>query len=327
MTNSMNVDKYYVGVDLGGTKILCGVFTSELEFIGKAKKTTKPERGYTVVKERIVRCIREAVDECDLELKHIRAIGIGSPGSIDEDKGSVIFAANLNWTNAPLREDIQKRMKIPVFVENDCTVCTLGIYERELKCEPVSMVGIYLGTGIGGGLIIDRKVFSGFNNTAGEIGHMIIDVGGPRCTCGNKGCFEALASRTAIYNKLREAMNAGQETVLEELTSADLKKMKSGDLKKAIKQGDRLVETVVAEVAEYTGIAVANVINLLNPEAVVLGGGLIEALSESMMEIIEKTAREYAFSGAGKGVKILPSRLGDNAGIVGAAVFARNRAG
>ena len=152
---------------------------------------------------------------------------------------------------------------------------------------------------------------------------MVLEVGGPKCGCGNKGCFEALASRTAIFRRIQNAVKDGQKTVLTDMLGDGLDDLRSGDLRKALKKGDKLVEKVIEEAAEYTGIAVGNVINLINPEYVVLGGGVIDALEDEMMSIIVETARDYAMEGTSKGVEIVPSRLGDHAGITGAAVLAR----
>jgi len=210
-----------------------------------------------------------------------------------------------------------------VFVENDCNVQTLGVYERELKGKPRHMVGIFLGTGIGAGLIFDGELFSGFNRSAGEIGHMVLEVGGPKCGCGNRGCFEALASRTAIFRRIQAGVKDGQKTVLTEMLGGDLEDMRSGDLRKALRRGDKFVEKVIEEAAEYTGIAVANIINLINPEVVVLGGGVIDALEDEMLAIIVETAHDYAMQGTDKGIAIIASKLGADAGITGGAVLAK----
>jgi glucokinase len=212
-----------------------------------------------------------------------------------------------------------------VFVENDCTVCTLGVYETELKGGPRNMIGIFIGTGIGAGIILEGKLYSGFNHTAGEVGHMVIEVGGPRCGCGNKGCFEALASRTAIFRKIQAGVKDGVKTILTDMLGPDLKDLRSGDLRKAIKKGDRFTERIVEEAAEYTGVAVANLINIFNPEVIVLGGGVIDALEDEMMAIIVETAQDYAMSGTIKGIEILASKSGDDAGIIGGAVLAKRQ--
>jgi glucokinase len=312
-----------VGVDLGGTKILAGVFDHQLECRGRARVSTKAGRGADEVVDRIARCVKDAVDECDLETKQLKAIGIGAPGAVNPETGRVIFAPNLGWEDVPLKKELEKQLDVPIFLENDCNVATLGVYEVELKAKPRHLVGIFLGTGIGGGLILDGQLYSGFNRTAGEVGHMVIEVGGPRCGCGNKGCFEAVASRSAIFRRIQTAVKEGQKTILTEMLGPDLDDLRSGDLRKAIKKGDKFVERVIEEAAEYTGVAVANLINIFNPEVVVIGGGLMEQLEDEMMAIIVETAFDYAMPGTAKGIEIVASKLGDDAGITGGAVLAR----
>jgi glucokinase len=323
MAEAAAKQEYYAGVDLGGTKILTGIFDAGLNCLGRAKVSTKAEREPEEVIGRIARCVRDAVDECDLEMKQIKAAGIGAPGTVDTEAGRILFAPNLRWEGIPLKKVLEKQLALPVFVENDCNAAMLGIYEAELDSKPRHVVGIFLGTGIGGGIILDGKLFSGFTGTAGEIGHMVIVVGGPKCGCGSRGCFEALASRTAIFRRLSEAVADGKKTLLTEMLGPDLKDLRSGDLRKAIKKGDKLVEQIIEEAAEYTGIAVANIVNILNPEVVVLGGGVIDALGDEMMAIILETAQDYGISGATRGVSIVASKRGDDAGIVGGAVLAR----
>lgn len=323
MAESGDKAEYLMGVDVGGTKIYAGVFDSSLECLGTARVSTKAQRGPDAVIERIARCVMDAADECDLSLKQIKGIGIGAPGAVDPDSGKVIFAPNLDWKDVPLKKELEKQLDVSVFLENDCNNSTLGVYAKELKSKPRHVVGVFLGTGIGGGLILNGELFSGFNHTAGELGHMVLEVNGPKCSCGNNGCFEALASRTAIFRKIQAAVKDGQKTILTDMLGPNLDDLRSGDLRKAIRRGDKFVDRVVEEAAEYTGIAVANLINLFSPEVVVLGGGIIEALADEMMAIIIETAMDYAMTGTTKGVEILASKLGDNAGIVGGAVLAR----
>jgi glucokinase len=326
MAETTTKSDYFVGVDFGGTKILASVFTPQLQSVGRAKISTKADRGTSEVIERIARCVRDAVDEADLNLKQVRGIGCTAPGAVDPENGKVLFAPNLGWENVPLKKDLEKLLDVPVFVENDCNLCTLGVYEVELESKPRNLIGIFLGTGIGGGLILEGKLYSGFNRTAGEVGHMVLEMDGPKCGCGNKGCFEALASRSAIFRRIQLAVKEGQKTVLTEMLGEDLTDLRSGDLRKAIRKGDKLVEKVIEEAAEYVGIAIANLNNLFNPEVFVLGGGVIDALEDEMLAIITETAKDYAFPGTMKGVQIVASKLGDDAGITGAAVFARRAA-
>ena len=324
MAEASTKAEYVVGVDLGGTKILAGVFDHSLESVGTAKLSTKSQRGVDKVVERIARCAQDAVDEADLTMKQVAGVGIGAPGAVDFESGSVIFAPNLEgWKEISLKKELEKILGVPVFVENDCNISALGVYAVELKSKPKSMVGIFVGTGIGGGLIIDGKPYSGFGHTAGEIGHMVLEINGPKCGCGNKGCFEALASRTAIFQQIKAGIKDGQKTLLTEMLGDDLADLRSGDLRKAIRRGDKFVDRIVESAAEYIGIATSNLVNILNPEVVVLGGGVIEALADEMMSVIIETTKDYAMPGALKGVEIIPSKLGDNAGITGAAVLAR----
>src|SRR5215471_18323637 len=324
MADANQKAEYIVGLDLGGTKILAGVFKHSLECIGTAKLSTKAQRGVEAVVERIERCIKDAVDEADLSLKQVAGVGIGAPGAVDFPSGSVIFAPNMEgWKDVPLKKELEKHLGVPVFVENDANICVLGVHSVELKAKPRHVVGIFVGTGIGGGLIINGELFSGSNHTAGEIGHMVLDVNGPKCGCGNKGCFEALASRTAIFQRIKAGVKDGQKTLLTEMLGDSLEDLRSGDLRKAIRRGDKFVSKIVEQVAECIGIGVSNLVNIIGPDVVVLGGGVIEALEDEMAGIITKTAKDHAMPGTMKGVEIVTSKLGDNAAITGAAVLAK----
>src|SRR5690349_15507884 len=324
MAESSSKTDYMVGVDLGGTKILAGVFNGGMECIGTSKFSTKSQRGIDAVVERISRAVQDAVDEADLSLKNVAGVGIGAPGAVDFGNGTVIFAPNMEgWKDVPLKKELEKQLGVPVFVENDCNIAALGVYVAELKSKPRHMVGMFVGTGIGGGLIINGELYSGSGHTAGEVGHMVLEVSGPKCGCGNKGCFEALASRTAIFQQIKSGVKDGQKTLLTEMLGDDLDDLRSGDLRKAIRRGDKFVDRVIESAAEYIGIATANLVNILNPEVVVLGGGVIEALADEMMSVIIETTQEYAMPGSMKGVEIIASKLGDNAGITGGAVLAR----
>jgi glucokinase len=322
MGTSLTTEDYLAGVDLGGTKIMAGIFNSALEPVAHSKIKTKSLQGPHAVVERVAKCVREALQNGGLDTSRLKAIGIGAPGAVDPDTGRVLFAPNLGWKEFPLRAELEALLEVPVLVENDCNICTLGVHTVELGGQPKDLVGIFLGTGIGCGIIIDGRLYSGFNRTAGEIGHMVIDLDGPVCGCGNRGCFEALAGRQALFNRIRDAVQKGQKTVLTEMLGPDLHDLRSGKLRKAIALGDAFVKQVVEEASFYTGVAVGNIINLINPEFVVLGGGLIEQLEDEMMGVIVDTARKYAMTGTAQGISIQPSKLADDAGIVGGAVLA-----
>lgn len=313
---------YYVGVDLGGSKILAGLFDTNLNLIETNKIKTKPERGFEGVVERIARCVQELMDDADLTCKNAIGLGIGAPGSIAKN-GNVIFSGNLNWKDTPLRKKLEELLQLPVAVENDCNAATLGIYHKELQAQPPNMVGIFLGTGIGAGLIFNHKLYHGSNLIAGEIGHTVMDIHGEKCNCGSIGCFELLSSRGAIFRKVAQAIQKGETTLLTEMGNGRFEDLRSRDLLKASNRGDKCVARIVDEAAFCAGIAVSNTVNLLNPDIVVLGGGIIEALGDRMMPIIEKTAYNHAFPGTS--FKVIATKLGDNAGITGAAVLAKTK--
>lgn len=318
---------HFLGLDFGGTKLYAGVFDAVLSCVGTARKSTKSQRGVDEVIRRIAQAAQEAVDEADLTLKQIKGVGIGAPGAVDSDSGTIIFAPNLDgWKNIPLKKELEKLLGVPVFVENDCNIAMLGVHAVELKSKPRHAFGMFVGTGIGGGIIINGELYSGFNHTAAEIGHMVVETGGPKCGCGNRGCLEAVASRTAIFRRLQQAVKDGGKTILTDMLGADLDDMRSGSLRKALRKGDKLTEKIIEETAEYLGIGVANLANILAPDTIVLGGGVIEALADEMLAIIIETAQDYAMPGVLDGVEIFASKLGDEAGITGGAVLAKKLA-
>ena len=317
---------YYVGVDFGGTKIYAGVFNDALHCVGTSRISTKASRGAEGVIERLARCVTDAVDECDLQLKQVKGIGIGAPGAVDSEKGKVIVAPNLGWRDVSLKKELERLIEVPVFIENDCNLSMLGVHAMELDSKPRYAVGIFIGTGIGGGIVLNGQFYTGAHHTAGEIGHMVLQAdGGPPCGCGNKGCFEALASRTAIFRRIQDAVQQGQKTILTDMLGKNLEDMRSGDLRRAIRRGDKFVKKVVEDAAQYTGMAVANLMNIFNPEVVVLGGGIIEALEEQIMPIIQETALDRALKATAANVTIRASKLADDTGIIGGAVLARKQ--
>lgn len=327
MANPEHRAGHFIGVDFGGTKISAGVFDARLAMVGSAKISTKPGRGPAAVMDRITRCVLDAVDECDLDRRQIVAVGVGAPGTVDTEDGRLIHAPNLRWKDVPLQRELARRLKVPVFVENDGSLCTLGVHAHELKGKPRHLLGIFLGTGIGGGLIVGGELYPGTGRTSVELGHMVVQAGGPRCGCGNDGCLEALASRAAIFRRLQAAVRDGHKTVLTEMLGRDLKDLRSADLRKAIRRGDKLVKALIEEAAMYTGIAVGSLYNLLSPDVIVLGGGLMEALEEEMLPVIQSVARGHTMPGIRDRLRIQASTLADHAGLVGGALLAQRRSG
>lgn len=315
-----------VGVDMGGTKILSAVVDAEGNILGTAKVSTKADEGTSVVIDRIADSIQKAIDKSGVNEVSIEAIGIGAPGPLDPATGVVIFAPNLGWRDVPLKAELEGRTGIPTFVDNDVNVGTLGEHAFGAAQGVQNVVGIFVGTGIGGGIILNGELFHGASKTAGEIGHIIVKAGGPRCGCGTRGCLEAIASRTAMAKQFRKAIKKkGKKSVLTKLTDGDLGVIRSGVLVKAIRANDKLTLKVFKKATKYLGIGVGSIVNFLNPDMIVLGGGVVEALDDTFIDNIRRYAEKYALPNTLNGVQIVPAKLGDNSGILGAAALARQR--
>ena len=241
------MDELYIGVDLGGTKILAGIFDSEHHCLASDKTKTKPEEGYVAVCRRIVETVRSAAELAGVDPEKVSGAGIGAPGSISSDESRVLFAPNLDWRDAPLKADLEAQLGCPVWLGNDCNVAAIGIHRLELEAKPNDMVSIFLGTGIGAGIITNGVFLTGATRAAGEVGHMVLDPDGPVCGCGTSGCFEALASRTAIFNKVKAAVKDGRKTLLMDNGGNSLTKIRSGKLRRAIEDGDKLSIKVLNE--------------------------------------------------------------------------------
>lgn len=315
-----------VGVDMGGTKILAAVVDAEGDILSTAKIPTQAKNGTSNVIDRIADSIQQAIAESDVTTESIGAVGIGAPGPLDPDTGIVIFAPNLGWRDVPLKSELETRISIPTFVDNDVNVGTLGEHTFGAGQNVQNLVGIFVGTGIGGGIILNGELFHGASKTAGEIGHIIVKADGPKCGCGTRGCLEALASRTAMTKQFQKAiLKKKKKSILTELTDGDLGLIKSGTLAKALRSKDKLTKKVFKEVTKYLGVGIGSIVNFLNPEMIVLGGGVVEALDDTFIDNIRKAAKKYALPDTLKGVQIVKAQLGDNAGVLGAAALARQR--
>ena len=315
-----------IGVDMGGTKILSAVIDAEGKILATAKVPTKANKGASEVIDRIASSIQKAIDKSGVASDSIQAIGIGAPGPLDPATGVVIFAPNLGWRDVPLKAELEMRTGLPTFVDNDVNVGTLGEHVFGAGHGFQNVVGIFVGTGIGGGIILNGELFHGASKTAGEIGHIIVKAGGPRCGCGTRGCLEAIASRTAMTKQFRKAiLKKKKKSVISELTGGDLGAIRSGVLAKAIRANDALTLKIFKKVTKYLGIGIGSIVNFLNPEMIVLGGGVVEALDDTFLDDIRAAAKKYALPNTLSGVQIVSAKLGDNAGILGAAALARQR--
>jgi len=318
------IGTHVIGMDLGGTKILAAVVDADGRIVAEAKVKTRPEKGPDTVIERMAQAAQEAVRRLKLDWDAIRGVGVGAPGPVDPDAGVVHYMPNLpSWEEVPLASRLGTSLGVPVFIENDVNLGTLGEYMLGAGQGTKDMVGIFVGTGIGGGLIIDGKLHSGYRHAAAEIGHMILLADGPVCGCGKRGCAEALASRTAIERDIWLGINVGRNSLIPKLTGGDPEQLTSGVLAQAMREGDPLVSEVMTRAQWYLGLLTASIVNLVDPEMIVFGGGLIEALGDAFLDPIRVTARQHFLQQAGADrVRIVTAKLGDNAGVLGAAALA-----
>jgi glucokinase len=314
---------YVVGIDLGGTKILATVVDTTGQIVAEAKQKTLAEEGPDAVIERIASAAQEAVSQASVRWRKVRGVGVGAPGPIDPEAGMVYNPPNLpGWESVALGPRLSQALGVPVFLENDVNLGTLGEYAYGAGRGTQDMVGIFVGTGVGGGLVLDGKLRSGFRHAAGELGHMILLADGPVCGCGRRGCLEALASRTAIERDIRLGLEAGRESLIPQLATEGTGRLTSGTLAKAFRRSDPLVTEVIGRAQWYLGLLTASIVNLIDPEIVVFGGGVAEAMDEDLLAPIRVTARQHFIQQIdAEKVRIVPAELGDHAVAMGAAVL------
>lgn len=319
--------KLFVGVDVGGTKLLAALVKPNGKIVARRRCNTPRNTTSDEVVASILQLIEYLLADKKLSAKNVRAIGLGVPGVVDGDEGRVVLTPNMNLSEVALAAMVKAQFRVPVAVGNDVNLGTLG--EKWLGGARLadSAVGIFVGTGIGSGIIIDGKLLRGSREAAGEIGHIVMQIGGPKCGCGAKGCLEALASRSAIERDIRQAVEDGQKTMLTKLLAGDLKIIRSRMLHQALEQGDVLARKVVHRAAEVLGAACLTVRHLLDPEVIVLGGGVIEACGDYILPVVEEAIATDTIPGARPGGRVVRSVLGDDAVVLGAVAIAQELAG
>ncbi|MBL9032895.1 MAG: ROK family protein [Phycisphaerae bacterium] len=319
----MAQSKPVVGIDLGGTNMQIAVVSPERTILGRAKKKTKPDDGRDAVLARIAEGVQEACADAKIALSDLAGLGIGAPGAIEPSAGVVLEAVNLRWNDVPLADLLRKRLNMPAFVDNDVNVAVYAENVMGAGEQSRDLLGVWVGTGIGGGLILNGAMYYGTFFTAGEIGHTILFPGIP---LGSRS-LEHNCSRTAVVDRIVRLVKSNRRSVIPSLVDGDLEQVKSKTVAKAYQMGDELTVQVVDHVADLLGIAIANVVTLLSLPRVVLGGGLTEALGDALVERVKKSARANVFPDKCKQVKVVATRLLDDAGALGAALIAQDRLG
>jgi glucokinase len=315
--------KYIIGVDLGGTNIVVGAMSADgSASFAMRSIPTNADLGAEGVADRIVGLIEgvilDTIAETGAHRQDFMGVGIGAPGPLDRDKGLVIVAPNLGWRNFPLRDRIGERLHLPATLDNDANCATVGEWWQGAARGGTNVIGMTIGTGIGGGIILDGKLFHGSSDVAGEIGHTTIDLNGRHCKCGNYGCLEAYASGPAIAVRAREVL-VREETasLLPSMVGNRLEAITAATVYTAASQGDAVANEIVRDTARYLGVGVANLLNIINADVVVIAGG-VTAAGDALFVPLRAEVRRRAFRSAVDATRIVAGTLPGTAGVVGA---------
>jgi glucokinase len=312
---------YTVGIDIGGTNLVVGAVASDgSDLRGRRQEPTRAEEGADAVVKRLAGLARQAMEDTRAVVPDAEfiGVGIGSPGPLDRLTGKVLMTPNLGWTNYPLRDAVRQALDLPTALDNDANCAVLGEWWRGAARDTRHAIGITIGTGIGGGIIIDGKLYHGYSEVAGELGHTTIDSDGRLCKCGNYGCLEAYAAGPAIARRAIEAVKAGVESSLPEYVGGNLDQVTAQTVYEAARDGDDLAREVVRETSRLLGTGIANLVNIFNPEVVVVCGGVTLA-GASLFEPLRREMMRRAFRPAAEACRIVPGELIGTAGVYGAA--------
>lgn len=318
----MTHQNLFIGIDLGGTKIHTALVDAAGKIVARDYRETQAAGGQKVVIERMVDAARRVMGEAGLAPAQVTAVGVGSPGPIDSRTGVVTAPPNLpGWQNVPLKQLIEEALGITTFLENDANAAALGEYRFGAGRGVQNMIYVTASTGIGGGLILNGQLYGGTTGAAGEIGHITVLPWGPYCGCGNRGCLEALASGTAIAREGRELVRRGVPTLISDLSEGHPERVTAKLVAEAADKGDTEAEEILAEAMAYLGVGMASLVNLFNPELIVIGGGLTN-MGEGLFGPVRRAIERRAFPAAARAVRVVPAELGDDVGVLGAVAVA-----
>ncbi len=324
----MVLTMYYIGVDLGGTNIAVGIVDEDCKIIKKGSVPTKPERGADAIVKDMADLAKSLLLDLNLPLSEVASVGVATPGTADTDRGIVVYANNIPFLHYPLAEKLSSLLGgIPAYIENDANAAAKAEAFAGVAAGAQYSVMITLGTGLGGGIVLDGKVYSGFNYAGAELGHIVIEKGGRQCSCGRRGCWEAYSSATGLVNitkdRVAEAAAAGRKSSIIDAIGDDYSKISARTAFTAMKEGDALGAEIVDEYISYLACGIVNVINIFQPNVLSIGGGVCNEGDNLMKPLLEKVwAETYSREGTPK-TEIKIAKLGNDAGIIGAAVLGR----
>lgn len=314
--------KYYVGIDLGGTNIVAGVVDEDYNIIAKASTKTNCPRPEKEIADDMARMALQAVKNANLTIDQIEWIGVGTPGIANSATGIIEYSNNLGFKNTPMVKYIQETINKPVFIENDANAAAYGEYVAGAAKGAKNAVCITLGTGVGGGIVIDGKIYAGSNFAGAEIGHTVIEVDGPQCSCGRKGCFEVFSSATGLIRMSKEAMAEHPESIMNKMAE-EKGKVTARTSFDAMRAGDAVAKAVVDKYIKYLAAGITNTINIFQPDVLCIGGGVCNEGDPLLLPVKALVKEEVYTRNSEKNTEIVIAKLGNDAGIIGAAFLGR----
>ena len=321
----MSNEDSLLAMDLGGTKIVTAMVSPKGEILCRENIPTLADEGVEAVIGRMLASIDSVMGKMDLSHLSPPRIAIAAAGAIDSHRGTVTDSPNLpGWCDVPLKQIVEEAFGLPTFLLNDCSAAVLGEHYFGVGRGVDNLIYVTVSTGIGGGIMIDGNLYTGVSGSAGEVGHMTIDVNGPRCNCGNDGCLEILASGKAIAREAQRLIAQGAKTRILEFAEGEVDNVTAKTVAAAALQGDALALEVISRAATYLGIGMANLVNIFNPEMIIIGGGLSK-MGDMLLNPTRQVVARRAFQVAAERVRIVASELGDQNAVLGAAVFARSQ--
>ena len=311
-----------LAIDLGGTKIIAAIISNKGQIVAKERCLTLADEGPQPVIRRIFSAIDHLLSQRNINPSQLDSISIAAAGAIDFKKGLITSSPHLpGWHDVPLRDIVEEKYKVNTFLINDASAAALGEHHFGAGQGVNNLILLAVGTGIGGGIILNGRLYSGASGSAGEIGHITIDVGGPKCDCGNTGCLEALVSGTAVAKEAIRRIKQGERSSLTEAVGGEIEDITAEEVLTAAWDSDSLASEIILKAATYLGIGLANIVNIFNPEMIIIGGGIAK-MGDLLLNPARQVVKERAFQLPAQAVQIVPAQLGDDAGVLGAAVFA-----
>ena len=319
------MSEFIIGVDLGGTNIKASIFNLDLKSMVEVRRQTEAYRGPGHVLNKIIQVIEEMLGTLNITEKSIYCMGMGIPGLLDPKEGKSFFSPNFpNWENIHVVNEMKKRFRFPVFIDNDVRMNLYGEWRYGAGLKSKNLILITLGTGLGSGIVVDGKVIYGATASAGEIGHMNMYRKGRPCKCGSSGCLGRYVSAVGMVNTFIEKLNEGRKSIIEEWINDDRNNITSHMISQAYDLHDNLAIEVMHQTGEILGFGLANVINLFNPEIIIVGGGMSLA-GDRLLNTVRETIKDHSLKKSSEVCTVVQAQLGDSAGMIGAALYALDR--